>query len=174
MQDADGGRVLMNGAQTSVDGNLVGAAQAPVYRYRIVRPRAFDVAVSIPYSQVDAGEALTLRLSYTDEDASRKQVAVTVPAQAPAQIVLPPVTRVLSPTERQVERIRRELAADGRATVTVCAASPGATSVTIRWGGLTSTTGELTRVIRSIELLDDTAGVTADGRGITGSFRVAD
>ena len=75
---------------------------------------------------------------------------------------------------RELAQRVRELAADGRATVTVCAASPGATSVTIRWGGLTSTTGELTRVIRSIELLDDTAGVTADGRGITGSFRVAD
>lgn len=174
VRDRDGSSLILNGRATSVDGNLVGAAQARAYTYRIVRPRTVMLEVSIPARQVEAREKLQLVLGFTDQDASRKRSSVTVPVRAPASVALPPITRVLVPTTRQVERIRQAIAVAGRAVVTVRAASPGATSVTIRWGGLTSTSGSLTRVIRSIGQLDPAAGVTADGLGITGRFTVAD
>lgn len=173
---ADDKPVKINGALTTVAGEAVGEGLAVIHRYVVNTPRRLAISITIPASELTAGEELDIKLGYTDRDASRKRTVITIPAEAPD--ALPKLTRTFRLTQDDLTQIQEQAEDDGTYGVSFRVFVKGDNpTVTINWNGQTITGRNAGPFSFDIDedRVDSTAVVTVTGGSIgVGDFKIVE
>lgn len=142
----DGVAVPIDCSRTTVRGGEVGTGKAKICRTVVNTPGTITVSIKVPARTLEAGENLTIRLGYTDRDASPTRTVVDLPAAAPK--VMPTVEQSFQLSAEDVEDARAATRC-GNIEVTFRAfVSPKDIDVTIIWPGQQKTNGRTVGPVR--------------------------